>query len=514
MKRVLPTLCIVLCLVACATRPPEPSTPAAEPAPPPPAPAAEPAATATSEETPLPEAPGGLASMNAELISTALRTYFVAQEEPLAEEPTEEPPVLITPAQAVEMALARNPTVDIAQSEVGAARARIGQARSRALPQVQGQAAATYIDEPDFDIGGGGPLGGRLIERVVGDIGGDSTTTIGQVSVRQVLFAGGQIQAAIRASRFLAESEEWRRQATLDQLAFDTRQAYYNVLLARALERVAQESVVTFERHLADAERMYDVGLISGFEVLRARTELGTRRSDAVSAANGVRLAKANLRRLLALPPDTPVRLTGGPALEPVGLPAGALVALAREHRPELLALEQGIRAAEANVDRVRGQYWPQVAAQAQYSETDGGMSFGTGQGFTANVGAQMDLYAGGRRHHELVEARENLAGVRAQYADVTNLVELDVTRAYIQLQDAAAQVESEMGNVELAREGLRLAELRFQEGVGTQAETLDASLALTGAETALVRALNEYAVAYAGLQRAVSAPLEPVAEK
>jgi outer membrane protein TolC len=78
------------------------------------------------------------------------------------------------------------------------------------------------------------------------------------------------------------------------------------------------------------------------------------------------------------------------------------------------------------------------------------------------------------------------------------------VKAAQIQIQDAMARVSSERGTRELAKEGLRLAELRFQEGAGTQTETLDAELALTSADTALVQALRDYAVANSSLERAI----------
>jgi outer membrane protein TolC len=190
------------------------------------------------------------------------------------------------------------------------------------------------------------------------------------------------------------------------------------------------------------------------------------------------------------------------------------LIARAYERRPELLALERGILAAEQDVRRTKGQYWPRLAATGQYSQSDGGGSSLMSQdGIQATIGAEIDIFAGGRRKYEVVEARARLDSVRNQSEDVKNLVALDVTRAYIQLQDAAALVLSEQGNVELALEGLRLAELRFQEGVGTQSETLDASLALTGAESALVRALYNYAVAHAALEKAIGdAPMQTTA--
>ena len=89
------------------------------------------------------------------------------------------------------------------------------------------------------------------------------------------------------------------------------------------------------------------------------------------------------------------------------------------------------------------------------------------------------------------------------ELADLEDLVELDVTQAHIRLEDAMVTIRSERGTVDLAREGLRLAELRFKEGAGIQSEILDAELALTTAETSLVQAIRDYAVANALLERA-----------
>jgi len=180
----------------------------------------------------------------------------------------------------------------------------------------------------------------------------------------------------------------------------------------------------------------------------------------------------------------------------------GIFVDRAFAQRPEILALTAAVKAAERDVRRVKGQYAPQVAATATYSNTEGGGPT-VPDGWTVTVGAEWELVAGGRRKYERREARANLDSLKHQLDDLERLVELDVTQALIQIEDAMARVQSESGTVELATEGLRLAELRFQEGVGTQSETLDAELALTNAETSLIQALRNYAVANAALERA-----------
>jgi outer membrane protein TolC len=401
----------------------------------------------------------------------------------------------------VQMALTQNAQVLVAQDDVDAAREKVGQAASAMKPKVTGKVTYAYID----GLNSYNPSGvlGAILGDMVSTLQGEKTQRTDSVSVEQTLFAGGQIIAATKASRFLAQSQEWKKQATLNDLELQAKQGYYACLLARAIKRVAEESVVTFKRHQADAQQMLDVGMISNFEVLRAKTEVGSREADLVAAKNAVRLAVVNLRRVLALPEDKPIRLTGKLEWTPNDTTVDDLVKKAIENRPEILALQKALDAADQNIKRVKGEYLPAAAASASWNSIDGNGE-ASPEGWTVGVGAQMDFYAGGKRKHEMGEAKAQKSGIEHQLEDVRRLIELDVRNAFIQMEDAAARIRQEQGTVELGREGRRLAQLRFQEGVGTQSETLDAELALTNSETMLVKAIHDYASAHASLEKAI----------
>ena len=102
---------------------------------------------------------------------------------------------------------------------------------------------------------------------------------------------------------------------------------------------------------------------------------------------------------------------------------------------------------------------------------------------------------------------------------DITSPPSLSTGKITFGCFNAMAKIQQERATVTLAQEGLRLAELRFNEGVGIQSETLDAELALTNAQTQLVQALRDYAVANAAIERATGTSwtmdeaAEPVAE-
>ncbi|MGI6459502.1 MAG: TolC family protein [Candidatus Hydrogenedentales bacterium] len=455
---------------------------------------------------------------------------YLSQHEALVEKPAAGEALSLSVRKCVDLALANNEKIFQAEQDIDAARARIGQARSQMFPQVGAGLTFVHTEFTERNpgglfgkLGGGSGLGfistgnpaSSILLSILGSVTQNYLTQrltpqtqpgadlrIETVAAEQVLYAGGRIRAAVDAAGLLAESQEWQKAVALAQVEYDAKQGFYDVLLVASLVEVAADSVRTFERNLTDAQQMFEVGTISNFEVLRAKTELGARKSELVAAKNALRLTEANLRRVLFIPENTRLQLDPSIEWQPADISVSDYVDQAVENRPELVALRKAIQAGEQQVKAVKGQYLPTVGLRAEYSNTDKGGLL-TPDGWTFSLGAQYDIYAGGKRKYDMLEARAQVAGLEHQLADLERLVELDVTQAHIHIQDAMAKMESERGNVSLAEEGLRLAELRFQEGVGTQSEILDAELALTNAQSSLFQSLREYAVANAALERA-----------
>jgi outer membrane protein TolC len=405
--------------------------------------------------------------------------------------------------RCVELALSQNPKAGQADAAVDERAAQVGAAKSARLPQVKATAGANYTPGLQTDIGIP-----KILESLVpiGSFMPDKLTASAGVGVEQVLYAGGTIKAGIRASEFLARSEEWKRRAVLLDLAFEARQAFFDAAAARGLVAVAQDSISAYERHLTDAKTKLEQGMASKFEVLRAETELRARESDLESALTAEKLTMLNLRRLLALPGDQPVRLIGDFIWDPLNVAVDTLVAEARQARPELAALDAAVAAAGENVAMKEGAFRPRAAAKAGYQVLQG-----SGQmmpdGLNVSVGAEWSIYAGGRRKADVAVAKAQLRSLELQRADVDKLVEIDVRQAYDRANDAIARIRKDKAARALGVEGMELAELRFQQGAGIQADTLDAELALSTAETSLVQSLRVYAVALAGIDRAVGRP-------
>lgn len=459
--------------------------------------------TVAVAQAPAPEAPSPEVSELLGHVQNVLNG--VENYTPAAPPPPAEPLLTLDAKQCVELALRQNAQALAALEDVAAKEALVGQAKAQRMPQAKVETGYVYTKDLQRQVGNG--LAQLVLE--TDNLMPDKGILSSRLGFEQVLYAGGQIQAAVRASEYLAKSEEWKRQAKLDQIEFEAKQAFYDCMLAKALVEVARDSVTTFERHLADAKQSLEVGLVSRFEVLRAETELGARQTDLESANTAASIALLNLRRILALPQDQPLELTGELPWNPLEEPIENLLKEAKDKRAELCALENGISAAEAQIDLKRGQFKPKAAAKAQWQTSEGSGQMSP-DGWQFSVGAQWDLYTGGKRKAEVQEAKAQLRSIQHQRTDVERLVDLDVRQAYLRVQEAIAKIRKEKGTVELGREGLRLAQLRFQEGAGTQAETLDAELASTQARTTLAKALRDYAVALAALDKATGRSAVP----
>lgn len=419
---------------------------------------------------------------------------------------TDGAPLRLDAATSVALALKHSAQIQINDEDIAQAEARTGQARAARMPQVNSQLGISYIDGLE-GIG----TGSKLVEDLIGigDIQPDKTIGVGTVSVEQVLYAGGQIKAAIQASRFLAESETWQREVTRAQVALETIQAFEDAIMTQALVEVARDSVATFERHRDDAQHAVDVGFASRIVLLRADTELQARRADAVSAETAHSIALLNLKRLTGVADEQPVTLAGDAAWDTDSTPLEALIAQALEKRAELRALDQGIAAAEANVDAKRGEYRPRAAASLQWQQSAGSGALQP-DGFSAKAGLEWQIFAGGKRKHAVAEAESQVRSLEKQRDDVRRLIELDLRQAHLRVRDAIEKLRRDKATLALAEEGLRLAQVRFREGVGTQTEVLDASLARSQAQTKIVQALRDYAVAVAGQQKATGTLVVP----
>ncbi len=413
-------------------------------------------------------------------------------------------------ADAINIALQRNPAVLRAQKDLQATAGIAIQTRAIALPSLGIAGSYSAAQRTDVDI----------IE-TPGFTFGTAQNWSTQIKLVQSVYQGGRMLSALRAARLAKQQAVLNYQTVLADTVLNVQVAYDDVLLAAQQIVVQEASVELLTRELADTQRRYDAGTVPRFNVLRAEVEVANARPRLIRARNDLRIGKNNLANLLGFTvpresfEDIPLTLSGKLEAEPYAMDLQRSLSEALARRTELSALEKARALRREDIVNAKAAYKPVLQGYFGYDAHNSILSSNLTQelhGWIGGAQVSWNLFDGLRTQGRIREARANFDRAEVDLEDAERRIELEVRTAYSNFIEAREVLESQKKVVEEADEALRLARARSEAGTGTQLDVLSAQTALTEARTTQIQALHDYATARARLQRATggNVPNEP----
>jgi HAE1 family hydrophobic/amphiphilic exporter-1 len=415
---------------------------------------------------------------------------------------------VLTLDQALAIAAAQNRDIQKAIEYKNWVQGKYVEERAAALPQ--GTFTASFTRNFDdttaklFSGFMGGDTGGGSSGDTpdLGEIfGGRQDVVVGSFGVRQVLFTWGQVGAAIRAAKLGFEFSDQQLRRFRQAVVKDVTGAFYNVLAAKEVVRIAEENVAQRARRLDEVTRRREAGTATDFDVLAAQVELDSAKPGVIRAQNAVRAARAQLRFLLAEPQEVDVDGSLAAQVEPV--PSfDDLLATALQNRPELgeITTTQGIY---AEIIKIAGSgNKPRVDFAADWGKRRLGLPSisSTGTAWDFGVYATVPLFDGWRTKGQVAQARSNLASVTIDELKLREGITLEVRTAVDSAHEAVALLNALTGPVKQAEQLLFLAEKGYELGVKTRLEVQDAEQNVNTARANLAVAQRDYRVARVNL--------------
>jgi outer membrane protein len=257
--------------------------------------------------------------------------------------------------------------------------------------------------------------------------------------------------------------------------------------------------------------------MASPFEELRARALVSTQKALALQAANRLHGRELDLRRVLGIRLDSDVTVEGALVYIPFQGDLDDAIADAQRGRRDLLAAEAGIEALELQLAATRAELFPKVYGffnagwKKPSSKTFGGTE--GGEYWNAGLSVSLPIFDGFSTHGKLLKAHAGLRQSRWKCADLQDEILLQVRKSFLNIRDAARFVEVTRENLELAKEGRRLAQVGYDNGVNTQLDLLEADSALSQAKYGHLQAVFGHIIARAGLVYATGAMLRTFAD-
>lgn len=373
-------------------------------------------------------------------------------------------------------------------------------------------AGPTRSRQPDDggDDSGNGGGGGNIF----------GTPSLDQRSIRvgitQLVDLTGIVRTAAQIGSIEERSVLLEIQRTRLEVMLAVKTAWYGLLRADALVRVADASVVQSTESLRVSEAQYRAGTVAAFDVLRAKTQLANNRQSLISARNQRLIAGNAFANSLGIDPSTSIETpSASPATDRPELPTlpdltdATLMKRALGQRPEagqsLLNQEKAAKAtrlARRNLEPfatvgLSGNYNPNPALVANEKSTG-----------SLSITLTAPIYDGGATRAGIESAHADERSAQIQHDQFIRGIQAEVQQAAIAVRDADERARTAWSSLAEAREAFRLAGVRYREGVDTQLAVNDAQTALVQAETNAVNARYDLLAALARLSRAVGDPI------
>jgi outer membrane protein len=408
---------------------------------------------------------------------------------------------------AVATALEHQPSVLVSRAQTEAAEGRIVQARAPYLPQVTGIASYQRIHGSQSTRAVTTGTGVVPVTGAAAPVGTGATYDFFQagITATQLIWDFGQTIGRTRAAAASRDAQQASERTTRQQVTLQVRQAFFQAHAQKSLVLVGTEAVGNQQRHLAQIQGFVEQGIRPDIDLAQARTDLANSRVTLINAQTGYTTARAQLNQAMGVrgPLDFEVSDEELPAPAEEDQSISRLAAMAMDARPELKALERQRKAAELTLSAIRGAYGPTLSAQGGVSET--GVALDTlGTNWNVGVNLNWPLFQGGLTTGQTREARANLDAASAQIASEQLAIRVEVEQATLAIQSAKVVILAAKDAVVNARERLRLAEGRYESGVGSIIELDDAELAVLNAGAQRVQAEYTLAVARAELLSAL----------
>ncbi len=408
--------------------------------------------------------------------------------------------------EAVRLAHANNPDLEVARARVEAAAAMLSASAAALWPRLALDVAWTRSDAPSAFLFKSIDAHELAPGTDFNDPGWFTNTEAG-ATLRYNLFDGGIQRLTLYGAETALEEGAARWAALENALTAAVVAAWLEARAARALATADDASVRSVEAEVRELAARVEGGAALRADLLSLEVRLAEARERRLRTGLAERLALATLRSLLALAPEAPLELAPDEAGEFAGELPGSLPeaqALALATRPELEAARLGLERARLALAAAGRTRWPRLDLLARVwgGENDTSLDLNEAN-HTLALSLGFDLLDGGARAAELELARARLHEVRAQDRRALLEVALDVEVAWLQLEEARARLAVAQQSVGAGEESLALVERQFRDGGTTVTRFLEAEAARTRAQTSSIRAALDLERARIGLARA-----------
>jgi len=311
------------------------------------------------------------------------------------------------------------------------------------------------------------------------------------------IYAGGKIRFGIRSAEFLEKAA--RLDANQDQQAIiqNTIEAYNNLYKAQSTITIVDTNLAEAKKRVQDYNRLLQNGLMARNDLLNAQLRESNTEAALLDAEDNLRLAMVNMNIMLGLPDSTQLLINASDMKTSVDTRTmEEFLQLAMNNRKDVEALEYRRESAKAGVKVARGDALPNLALTGGYTALQVPNAITVFNAMSIGAGVRYDIANLWKRGTvDLAKARVKEA--EAGQAQLADAIHLQVVQSYNSYLSNQKKIEVYGKALAQAEENFKVVTNKFNNGLATVTEVLDADIARLQARLNQAFAVSDTYVAY-----------------
>ncbi len=378
-------------------------------------------------------------------------------------------PKTLTLDECLELALRNNKTIQADQQNIVAAKEAVRQAEGGYLPTL-GYAAAYNNTDPATTLS---PSSDKASNYYSGTI---SATVPWDLS--------GKLGASLKLAQLKLASVQETLRKDKQTLIYNVKNGYYQVWLAERQLEVQRAAYDNLDRHYQQVRVFFEAGTRSKYNLFQAQVQRDTIKPKIMSAENTLALSKLKLATEIGLPGDQDFTVAfDASKLQMPNAPAatlGELLAAAYQNRPELRQYQQNIEMSKAQTQLDAAGKKPAASLSASYKGTNRDLDLdGWNRTWNLTVGISGNFYDGGVTKAKVAQDKATEQVNIIKESDLRDQIRLGAEQVLQNLGHSIEVTRANQASIDLAKETLEMTQARYEAGMATTMDIMDAEVAL-----------------------------------
>ncbi|MBW7676406.1 TolC family protein [Chryseobacterium chendengshani] len=397
----------------------------------------------------------------------------------------------ITLDEAVQLGIQNSKSLKIDAAKIEEATADLLAAKNRQLPDLSVSASYLYLPlKPTIDlkIPGVSAAGGPEVHQVA----------YGSANLTVPIYSGGRIKYGIQSAKYLVEASKLSSENDKVAIAYNVAQAYNNLFKANQSIKVLQENLSASAKRDETFLKLENNGVIARNDRLKANLQTSNIELQLLEAQNNYSIANINMDLLLGLPETTEIEVDQNYIDEASDLkPVSFYVNEAYENRNDLKSLDQQRKAAELGTRSAKAENLPSIAFTGGYVAADIPKFLTIYNAVNVGVGISYNLSNLWKENSALKQSKAREMQLSATNELLNDNIKLEVNREYQNSDYSKKRIAVFEKAAVQANENYRITKNKYDNGLATMTELLDADAAQIAANVGVINAKADAVLAY-----------------